>query len=248
MDNFQDQCLILDPVPITYFVQQPTSGLNKDIVKDLSSRFSIEWELHPDSLDEPDLYGENFSNQIKWFQAMIGKQARLVRNHGFLNDGYWGHLSTWCKHGVKGSSNIPGFDGHVLNGSLLPARISLAGELTEHWSLLTLFGDGMIFAKDWTDEQAAEKVREEGMRILGSGVPGVMCLNLHPANISKTQAMHKILHELIDEGFIAMTFGDLLAWFQGSDKGECDKPVLGTGQSEKPENRFFRLLASLRRC
>ena len=245
LEHYEEQCALLDPVPITYFSLQSTSCLDMSIVKDLSNRFSIEWELHPDALEAPDQYGEKFSNQAEWFEELTGKQIQIVRNHGFLNDGYWGHLSTWCKHGIKGSSNIPGFDGQVLNGSLLPARVSLAGELTEHWSLLTLFGDGIIFTNEWTDEQAAEKVLEQGKRILGSRVPGVMCLNLHPVNINKTRAMHSAVHDLMEEGFIAMTFSDLLSWFQTNDRDDFSEHE---GQPIKTKNHELRSHAGMHEC
>ena len=82
---------------------------------------------------------------MQWFYKLIGRRAKYVRNHGFLNDGYWRHAVAWCKEGIVGSSNLPGLDGRILNGSLLPSRLVLNGKVTSHWSILTAFGDGAFF-------------------------------------------------------------------------------------------------------
>lgn len=212
-EHYEHQCELLAPIPITYFALEETSALNREFMTGLAQRFKVDWQLHPDALETPERYDERIAGQVEWFKGLSGQSPALVRNHGFLNDGYWGHLPAWRRSEIRGSSNLPGFDGRVLNGSLLPARLVEKGTLTDHWSLLTLIGDGLVFAGGRTPEAAGQLVRAEGKRILDSGVPGVMCLNLHPVNVERTREMHEAVKDLIDEGFIAMTFTELLDWY-----------------------------------
>jgi hypothetical protein len=150
----------------------------------------------------------------------VGREARLVRNHGFLNDGYWGHAASWNEIGVEGSSNLPGVDGRVINGSLLPGRLALEEKLTCHWSILTAFGDGAFFVYNWSDLQACDAVMSFGRDIVESGVPGIIVFNLHPANHAVAAPMHAAIHRLVKElGFAAMTFGAALDWFMARDLG-----------------------------
>ena len=142
-----------------------------------------------------------------------------LRNHGFLNDGYWGHLPAWLKHGVSISSNLPGFDGRIMNNSLLPARMVWDGMLTEHWSALTVLGDGVRFAAGMSDKDAAALVSEIADRIRNSGIPGVMVLNLHPQNVAETRAMHLAVREVIRSGFVPWNLKQCLEWFQMKDGG-----------------------------
>jgi hypothetical protein len=143
-----------------------------------------------------------------------------VRNHGFLNRGYWGHLLAWLSKGVRLSSNLPGVDGRVLNGSLLPARVAWNGQLTSHWSILTAIGDGVVFALGMSPEQSAKCVLDLAANIRDSGVPGVLVLNLHPQNIAETLAMHRAAREVVDGGFLAWTIADCLDWFERVDRPE----------------------------
>ncbi|MDB5421681.1 MAG: hypothetical protein JWR59_1628, partial [Brevundimonas sp.] len=165
----------------------------------------------------PERYGALLDEQVRWFRTLTGRKPQLVRNHGFLNDGYWGHLPHWRRNGIWGSSNLPGFVGRVLNGSLLPARMAYDGLLTEHWSLLTAIGDGVRFAGGHTDEESAQIVRDTADQVLASGTPGVLALNLHPQNVSETRAMHVMVKRLAAEGFQAWNLGQCLAWFEAKE-------------------------------
>ena len=135
-----------------------------------------------------------------------------MRNHGFLNDGYWGHLPHWRAQGIQISSNIPGVDGRVVNGSLLPARMAWDGTLTEHWSVLTAIGDGVVFALRFTAEQSAACIHGMADKIRSSGVPGLIVLNLHPDNIESTLAMHHAAREVASNGFLPWSMRDCLEW------------------------------------
>ena len=117
------------------------------------------------------------------------------------------------------SSNLPGFDGHVLNGSLLPARLAWEGRLTTHWSVLTAVGDGVRFAAGMTDKEAGDLVLAVADQIRQSAIPGVMVLNLHPQNVSETRAMHFAAKEIVRGGFIAWNLRQCLEWFDQVDGG-----------------------------
>src|SRR5262249_52961012 len=130
---------------------------------------------------------------------------------------YWGHLPHWLASDVRLSANIPGMDGRVPNGSLLPARVAWDGRLTNHWSVLTAIGDGVVFALGKTAEQSAACVPDLADRIRTSGVPGLLVLNLHPDNIESTASMHQAAREVVDSGFLPWTIGDCLNFFESID-------------------------------
>jgi len=217
--NYEAQIGELGPLPITYFLH-PLTKHDRDSMSRIFANRRVELGLHPDSLDAPERYRERFAEQAAWFEGLVGRPAASVRNHGFLNDGYWGHAATWLAHGFRVSSNVPGLDGRVLNGSLLPARLMLNGRLVNHWSVLTAIGDGVVFVQDKKDRAAGDVVRELGGQVKRSGVPGAIVLNLHPNNISHTLDMHAAARELVDDGFLAWTLEDLLRWFEQRDAGE----------------------------
>ena len=225
--DYREQGRKLGALPITYFLH-PLTKHDRTSLAEYSRNGAVEWELHPDALDTPGAYADRLREQCAWFSDLTGHRPKLVRNHGFLNDGYWGHAGPWIAEGIVASSNLPGFDGRVLNGSLLPARLALDGALTPHWSLLTAFGDGVFFVYEWTDEQALDAVQALAQRILDSGVPGIIVLNLHPANHERAAAMHEAAHRLVErDGFAAMNLGDALTWFSQRDAGKEVAPTAG---------------------
>jgi hypothetical protein len=144
----------------------------------------------------------------------VGRRASSLRNHGFLNDGYWGHLKPWIDEGISFSSNIPGLDGCALNGSLLPARVYDDGRLTGHWSVVTAIGDGVRYVNGGkSDVESANCIFDLAEAIRQSAIPGVIVLNLHPQNVGDTRAMHLAAREVIRSGFIAWNMRDCLDWF-----------------------------------
>ncbi len=151
-------------------------------------------------------------------RGITGASPRSVRNHGFLNDGYWGHLNAWVKNRIEISSNLPGVDGTILNGSLLPARVSREGLLTEHWSILTAIGDGVRFAMGKSGPESAQCIFDLADAIKSSQLPGVIVVNFHPQNVAETHEMHAAVIELIHNGFVAMTMGECLDWFSERDR------------------------------
>ncbi|MFH1021909.1 MAG: hypothetical protein V1809_00795 [Planctomycetota bacterium] len=212
LEKYAEQLDLLGETPITYFLH-PKTRHRPDTLKSMLGKSWIEVELHPDALDSPQCYHEIFSEQAAWFRNLTGRPPRLVRNHGFLNDGYWGHLPDWLHHGIRGSANIPGFDGRILNGSLLPAQVAYSGKLTTHWSILTAIGDGIRFAGGLSDKQSADRIFTFADRIRSSGIPGVLVLNLHPQNVTETTGMHLAIKEIINNGFHPWNLGQCLDWF-----------------------------------
>ncbi|MGH9904491.1 MAG: hypothetical protein ACRD8U_02775 [Pyrinomonadaceae bacterium] len=224
LDCYREQLELLGDMPITYLLH-PQTKHTRDTLRTLLGKPSIDLGIHPDALDDPARYDERFAEQAVWYRTLVGSSPRYVRNHGYLNRAYWGHLKAWRAYGVELSSNIPGLDGTVLNGSLLPARVAADGELTEHWSILTAIGDGLVFVNEWSDTRAGECVREAAARIRASGIPGALVLNLHPENVGRTRAMHEAAIELVRDGFVAWRMSDCLNWFKARDT--CASPLEG---------------------
>lgn len=219
LEDYKIQGGKLAGLPVTYFLHPLTRHTPQSLAEHARGRH-VEWELHPDALDAPHAYAGLFAAQAEWFETLAGRRARLLRNHGFLNDGYWGHAPAWIAHGIEGSSNLPGVDGRVINGSLLPARLALDGELSRHWSLLTAFGDGVFFVHEWTAAKAISAVSDAAKAVVDSGVPGILVFNLHPANHEKAAGMNEAVKRLVSEwGFAAATLGDALDWFKARDEG-----------------------------
>lgn len=216
LEKYDEQLGLLGGLPVTYFLH-PLTRHRAPTLKAMAEAHSVEIGLHPDALDQPHRYTDLFREQNAWFERLTGHRATLVRNHGFLNDGYWGHLPVWLDEGVRASTNLPGVDGTILNGSLLPSRVTRDGRLTAHWSVLTAIGDGVRFALGMDGPQSAQCIRGLADRIERSALPGVIVLNLHPQNVGETAEMHAVLHELIGRGFAAMTLGACIDWFQARD-------------------------------
>jgi hypothetical protein len=224
LEKYQQQLALLDGVPITYFLH-PLTRHTRQTLEVLIDRHQAELGLHPDALEHPDRYADLFVEQASWFERLTGRKADLVRNHGFLNDGYWGHLPVWLEQHVRVSANLPGINGRVLNGSLLPARMAWDGELTDHWSILTAIGDGVRFALGMDGPQSARCIHDLAERIAQSKLPGVIVLNLHPQNVDETREMHQGVRELIEQhGFVAMTLGQCVDWFASRDRDLLRRP------------------------
>lgn len=226
LEKYQQQLALLGPTPITYLLHPLTRHTAKTLRTILGKPW-IDLGIHPDALEAPAEYGALLKAQADWFRRLTGRPPVSLRNHGFLNDGYWRHLPHWLDEGIRISSNLPGLDGRVLNGSLLPARLAYDDRLTNHWSLLTSFGDGMIFALGMSDAEAGARVHDLAGKVVTDGVPGVIVLNLHPQNVSETQAMHRAALDVIDGGFVAWSLRDCLNWFDAIDAGHRPRDHAG---------------------
>lgn len=212
LDKYAEQQRVLNKVPITYFLHPLTRHTRKTLRLMQRDNPGVDLGIHPDALETPDAYGERLREQMQWYRELVGESAESVRNHGYLNDGYWGHLESWERENIVFSSNLPGVCGTALNGSLLPGRMAMNGVLTQHWSLLTAFGDGMCSVYGWSQEEARERVVDYGRAVRDSGLPGVLVFNLHPQNVGEMPGLHQAVHDLIAEGFLAWNMRDCLDW------------------------------------
>jgi len=214
LDRYRLQLQALNGLPVTYFLH-PLTHLTRELLQDFTrSNSRVEFGIHPDALETPADYSLLFDQQCKWFGQLTDKSPKSVRNHGYLNDGYWGHLSAWLKHKVVVSSNIPGLNGQVVTHSLIPMRVLIDETLTSHWSILTLFGDGMIYALGMSDEEAAARVLRACEKIRRSGIPGVIVVNVHPQNFPDTVALHAALRSISESDFVTWNISEMYSWFE----------------------------------
>lgn len=217
-ETVAEQLRVLGGLPITYFLH-PRVDYSINLIEELKRRDNVELAIHPDALDDPERYIPALADQIGWFEKTVGHRPMCVRNHGFLNRGYWGHLEPWIASGLLASSNLPGFDGNVITGSLLPARVAFGAELTPHWSIVTLIGDGIMFVKQASDTEAEECIYRAAQHIIDRGIPGVMVFNLHPINIQKTMPMHRAIASLVHKhNFVPWNMRDCIDWFSSADQ------------------------------
>ncbi len=212
-EKYAEQLKLIGNTPITYFLH-PLTRHTPDTLGRMLGKTRVDLGIHPDALDAPRNYALLLQQQCEWFHRLTGRRADSVRNHGFLNDGYWGHLKPWLNEGINFSSNIPGLDGRAVNGSLLPACVYDGTQLTNHWSVVTAIGDGVRYVNGGrSDAESANCVYDLADAIRQSGIPGVMVLNLHPQNVSDTKAMHLAALAVIRSGFVAWNMRDCLDWF-----------------------------------
>lgn len=210
LETYQMQLDLIGNLPITYFLHHLTKH-TKETIRNLPA--TVEFGLHPDALEEPARYTELCYEQSQKMNELTGRSLRLVRNHGFLNDGYLGHLPAWEKMGLDLDSNYPGVEGTALNGSFLPQPVRTPdGNYHSHYSLLTLFGDGMIepYGPNLSPRAAVARIHQLADQIERS-YPGIMVFNFHPQNIMKTKALHRAVLKIAKRrGWIALGLDSLL--------------------------------------
>jgi hypothetical protein len=212
LEKYWEQLNILGDFPITYFLHFKTKH-TKETLANLPQ--SVQFGLHPDALDRPDQYESLCCEQLALINRLTGRHVRTVRNHGYLNQGYLGHLSVWEKNGLRLDTNYPGLDGTALNGSFLPMPVRrLDGSWSDHYSLLTTFGDGMLFALQLNPKQAIKRIRKI-VRQIEMSRPGVVVLNFHPDNIGVTYELHRFVLGLSRRpGWIALGLESYLEWLE----------------------------------
>ena len=187
LTKYAEQLKRVGSFPITYYLL-PHTRHTRDTLAQMSGH--VEFGLHVDALESPELYDEICVEQTFAVRRLTGAAVRTIRNHGFLNRGYLGHLSAWQRNDLFLDVNYPGVDGTVLNGSLLPYPVRRSdGEWTSHYSLLTAFGDGMIYALKLPPTAACARIEQLANQVEASR-PGVLVFNLHPQNISDTATLH----------------------------------------------------------
>jgi len=217
LEKYSAQLQLLQNTPITYFLH-PLTRHTTSTLSEMRKDGLVDLGIHPDAIDAPENYKKLLAKQCGWFSRLTGSRPMSLRNHGFLNDGYCGHLRPWLDQDIRFSSNIPGLNGRALNSSLLPARIWYDNRLTRHWSIVTAIGDGIRYVNGGkSDLQSANCIFDLADAIKQSKVPGVIVINLHPQNVHDTIAMHLAVLDVIKSGFIAWNMRDCFNWFNKYD-------------------------------
>ncbi len=221
LETYAEQLKRTHDLPITYFLV-PQTRHTKETLSELPSR--VEIGVHPDALDAPQNYDSLCEEQTEFVRTISCQPVRTVRNHGFLNRGYLGHLAAWEHCGLSADVNCPGTDGTALNGSLLPMRVRRAnGTWSEHSSLLTTFGDGMIFGLNLTPRESVKRIWRT-VALVERGHPGVVVFNLHPQNVMETKALHATVVTLARRhGWRAYSLGQLVDWFSARTQIVAEK-------------------------
>ena len=210
LEKYDEQLACINDVPITYFLVSQTRHTRETLGK---LPDTVEIGIHPDALDDPENYDDLCEKQTGFIENLTQSKIRTVRNHGFLNKGYWGHLKAWQDSGIEMDVNCPGIDGTALNGSLLPMQVrDKKGKWVSHRSLLTAFGDGMFYGVGLSIRQCLARIRRS-IHYVENNTPGVLVFNMHPQNISDTYKLHKEIVKLAHKkGWTAMGLDSYINW------------------------------------
>jgi hypothetical protein len=229
LDKYREQLQLIGDLPMTYFLHYKTKH-TKETLKNLPAH--VDLGLHPDALDQPGEYKKLCAEQLAMIRELAGRPIRTLRNHGYLNDGYLGHLGVWEENGLFLDANYPGLDGTALNGSFLPMRLRrMDGSWSSHYSLLTAFGDGILSIFRINQQQAVKRIQKVASQIEGS-YPGVIVFNFHPQNVSETDEMHRAVVKLGQRpGWVALGLEKYLDWLE----------ILETLGMERMGKRIFSL-------
>ena len=160
LEKYDEQLKLIKDFPITYFLHPLTKHTEETLSKYPKN---VSFGVHPDALEDVEDYDAKCEADTQLVTQLIGSSVSCVRNHGFLSKGYQGHLNIWEKLNLIFDVNIPGVDGTALNGSYLPMKLRKEdGSWSNHYSLLSTFGDGMIFAQKMSERQGVKKIKKLG--------------------------------------------------------------------------------------
>jgi hypothetical protein len=215
LEKYQEQLRCVGDFPISYFLL-PRTRHTPLTLSQLPS--NVELGLHVDALGAPEDYAKRCPEQCAAVEQLCGRPVHAVRNHGYLSAGSHGHLSAWERAGLTLDVNVPGLDGTVLTGSLLPFRVRrLDRSWSNHWTLLTAFGDGMLSLANLSQRQAARRIRALGRQVEATR-PGVLVFNFHPQNIADTTHLHRTVVELGQRnGWITLGVETYLRWLEARE-------------------------------
>ncbi|KWT91560.1 hypothetical protein [Candidatus Magnetominusculus xianensis] len=221
LKKYEKQLKIIKGMPITYMLLPGTRHTSETISK-MSP--NVEFGLHPDALENPKNYDNICKEQAEYIRKLTMKPIRTVRNHCVLNNGYLGHLKAWEENGLKLDVNYPGGDGKMLNASLMPMKVrNLDGTWSDHYSLLSLFGDGMKYAFNLRIGTIIKKIREAVSKV-ENNFPGVLVFNFHPQNIDGTKRLHReVLSISKRNGWLAFGLESYLQWLDALEGLEMTK-------------------------
>ena len=210
LEKYDEQLRLINEFPITYFLLPWTNHTAETLAR---LPKTVELGVHVDALEQPKDYGVRCREQTAAVTALTGRHIRTVRNHGHLNDGYWGHLSAWEECGLTLDLNTRAIDGNCPTGSYLPFRVRRAdGTWSMHFSLFSTFSNSMYYIQKWPPDTQIQNISAVADRIERSD-PGVVVLNFHPQNISDTRDIHKAVIEIGRRpGWIALGADSFVHW------------------------------------
>ncbi|HMM88269.1 hypothetical protein [Bradyrhizobium sp.] len=215
LEKYDEQLGLLGDFPMTYIMLPHT----KHTAQTLSAMpANIEFGVHIDALPDPAGYPSVCRAQTEAVRSLVGKPARTVRNHGHLNQGYWGYLPSWEECGLVLDLNTRGLDGTCPMGSYLPFRfLRQDGSWSSHRSLFSTFSDSMYYLQKWSTRQQVKRISGLAEQIDGSD-PGVIVMNLHPQNVSDFHDVHRTVIELgRQKGWTALGAESYIDWLTTLD-------------------------------
>ncbi len=225
LKSYREQLDLVSSFPITYYLLPFTQHTPQTI---RACPATVEWGLHVDALEHPEDYDRICAEQAGAVRALTGAAIRGIRNHGFLNRSYLGHLAAWEQCGLQLDVNYAGLNGTALTGSFVPFRVRRPdGEWSDHLSLLTAFGDGMIFICKWSQGRCSRRINQLANQI-ETETPGVLVFNMHPTNIRLTRRIHRTILQLGRRpGWIALGGESYLDWQQAWNQVHLERTVRG---------------------
>lgn len=232
LEKYAEQLELVGDFPMTYFLLDRTRH-TRETLRPMPA--SVEFGLHADALDAPELYGERCRQQCRDVAELCNRPVRTIRNHGFLSDGYLGQLPVWEECGLDLDVNVPGLDGTAVTGSYLPfSNRRPDGSWSDHRTLLTPFGDGMVYVLEWSDAVARRAVRRL-CRQIDATRPGVVCLNMHPQNVSDVRRVHlEVMRWGRRSGWTALGAESYLDWLRARDAVSVRVDASGNARIECP--------------
>lgn len=210
LEKYQEQLGLLQNFPMTYLMLPHTRHTSESLGK---MPRNVEFGVHVDALEMPTNYAQICKEQTQSVRTLIGKPANVVRNHGHLNSGYWGHLQAWEDCGLDLDLSIRGLDGTCPTGSYLPYRVRRpTGSWSSHISLFSTFSDSMFYLQKWSPRKQISCVNKLAGQISGTD-PGIIVFNLHPQNVSDFHDLHRTVMALgRRKGWVALGAESYLDW------------------------------------
>ena len=210
LEKYDEQLRLLNGFPITYCMLPHTRHSAETLARMPNN---VEFGVHIDALPAPAAYDRICEEQTEAVRRLVGRRARVVRNHGHLNNGYWGHLRAWEQCELTLDLNVRGLDGTCPTGSYLPFRVRRPdGSWSSHVSLFSTFSDSMLYLQKWPQPKQIACFTQLARQIERSD-PGILVFNLHPQNVGDVADVHRAVVALgRRRGWLALGAESHLDW------------------------------------
>jgi hypothetical protein len=215
LEKYSEQLAILDGFPITY-IMLPHTRHSAETLSAMPP--GVEFGTHVDALSDQANYAAICKEQTEAVRRLTGKPARTVRNHGHLNQDYWGHLSAWEESDLNLDLNIRGLDGTCPTGSYLPFRVRRPdGSWSSHRSLFSTFSDSMLHLQKWSQRKQIKCITGLANQIADSD-PGIIVVNFHPQNVADGRDVHRAVIAIgRRDGWTALGAESYIDWLNAMD-------------------------------